>query len=220
MTKPTCAIPDCEGNPPYRRGWCSGHYNNWRRTGSPIPATPLPIRPDLPGERWLPVAGFPGYEVSDQGNVRSMPRKGADGRRLGGRTLRPRPTPTGYLRVGLCLDREVVDRYIHQLVAEAFLGPRPEGMDVAHWDGKPGHNAASNLRYASRSENQLDMRRHGTHLNGRKTHCKNGHEFTPENTAPISGHPDWRKCRQCAEDYLREWKRQRKAGQRVPGMPD
>jgi len=121
--------------------------------------------------------------------------------------------------VGLCLDREVVDRYIHQLVAEAFLGPRPEGMDVAHWDGKPGHNAASNLRYASRSENQLDMRRHGTHLNGRKTHCKHGHEFTPENTLTKKANPLWRECRKCAEDNQRRFREKQKATQQAPAMP-
>ena len=33
-----------------------------------------------------------------------------------------------------------------------------------------------------------------------KTHCKNGHEFTPENTKVYG--PGWRKCRRCAADQM------------------
>lgn len=52
--------------------------------------------------------------------------------------------------------------YVHQLVCEAFHGPRPEGCDVAHGDGDPLNNSAENLRWASRKENIHDQMRHGT----------------------------------------------------------
>ncbi len=39
--------------------------------------------------------------------------------------------------------------------------------------------------------------------NSRKTHCDEGHEFTPENTYVT---PDgWRECRKCARERVAEW---------------
>jgi hypothetical protein len=55
---------------------------------------------------------------------------------------------------------------VHQLVAEAFLGPCPEGMEVCHSDGNRANNALSNLRYDTRKNNHADKRLHGTHLVG------------------------------------------------------
>src|SRR5690606_32157657 len=81
------------------------------------------------------------------------------------------------------------------LVAAAFLGPRPEGSEVCHINGDPADNRVENLRYGSRSENVLDQVRHGVHNNARKTHCKNGHAFTPENTMRRS--EGGRRCRTC-----------------------
>jgi hypothetical protein len=37
--------------------------------------------------------------------------------------------------------------------------------------------------------------------NARKTHCKRGHEFTPENTIPLRN--GGRECRQCRREYYR-----------------
>jgi hypothetical protein len=63
----------------------------------------------------------------------------------------------GYASVGLGRDNT---RMVHQLVAETFHGDRPEGMDVAHYDGNPANNFAGNLSYKTRSENCLDRSRH------------------------------------------------------------
>jgi hypothetical protein len=40
-----------------------------------------------------------------------------------------------------------------------------------------------------------------------RTHCKNGHEFTPENTRMETG---WRRCRACGRLKMRRRKRNRK----------
>lgn len=90
------------------------------------------------------VAGF--YEVSNHGRIRRV----KPGRRTRpGRILRPTLLPIGYESV-LLLKRR---RYIHDLVAEAFLGPRPDGFVVDHVDGNKRNNQPSNLEYVTRAEN-------------------------------------------------------------------
>ncbi|MFE5595675.1 HNH endonuclease [Streptomyces sp. NPDC056549] len=45
------------------------------------------------------------------------------------------------------------NRLIHLLIAETYLGPKPDGHQVNHRDGNPSHNAAANLEYVTPSEN-------------------------------------------------------------------
>lgn len=79
----------------------------------------------------------------------------------------------------------------------AFVGPRPDGMVTCHNDGNPANNNLSNLRWDTQSNNQLDAVKHGTHPLAAATHCKRGHEWTPENTRR-DGH-GWRRCATCAD---------------------
>ena len=118
-------------------------------------------------EAWLPVLGYEGfYEVSSLGRVRSVDRVfvRADGQRQGrrGRVLIPGTTgrSRSYPSVTLRHGRR---RPVHVLVCEAFHGPKPSPKhEVAHWDGDPTNNRPDNLRWATRSENSADARRHGT----------------------------------------------------------
>jgi hypothetical protein len=113
-------------------------------------------------ERWLPVEGFPHYEVSDLGRVR---RVVAVRGRAAGKLLSPgRGT---YLNVGLHQDGRPKYFGVHQLVAQAFLGPKPSAAhQVAHCDGDRWNNIAPNLRWATPRENTHDKLRHGTMLQG------------------------------------------------------
>lgn len=123
-------------------------------------------------ETWRTIPEFPQYDVSDAGNVRSR-RLPIDGRR----SHRPMPhlmvpyvTPLGYRQVILLKpgQTKAYRRFVHRLVALAFL-PNPENCsDVAHEDGVPGHDHVGNLRWATHTSNQLDMRRHGTMQDGEK----------------------------------------------------
>lgn len=62
----------------------------------------------------------------------------------------------GYLKVGLTLrDGRPRTFRVHTLVAEAFLGARPEGVDINHRNGIKTDNSITNLEYISRSENNL-----------------------------------------------------------------
>jgi len=147
-------------------------------------------------ETWVAVIGYEGlYEVSDLGNVRSLARVDAQGghRRL--RLLKPsRLDAWGHRGVKLRLDGAVKSVYVHRLVLEAFVGPRPLEMVACHWNDIPDDNRLSNLRWASKSDNRLDCVRNGSDPNARKTHCLRGHEFTVANTRRHAGRRHCRKC--------------------------
>lgn len=140
---------------------------------------------------WREVPGFPGYRVSDDGQV-SGPRG----------PLKVR-VEQGYCRVWMYRDGKRVPRQVHHLVLEAFVGPRPDGLEARHMNGNGTDNRVSNLSWGTRSENQLDRVRHGTHNHARKTHCVNEHEFTPENTYVYPG-TTWRRCRKCYREQNRK----------------
>lgn len=109
-------------------------------------------------EIWLSVRGYEGrYQISSLGRVRSQRRNKARER-----ILRPVKHKNGYLAVSLWRDNKGVTFHIHSLVADAFIGPRPVGMDVCHIDGNRLHNVASNLRYDTRRGNEADKEIHGT----------------------------------------------------------
>ena len=154
-------------------------------------------------ERWAPVPGWDGYEVSDQGRIRSLDRivQRKDGSRqiVRGRMLAAtREKRDGRSRVRLHREGCNVQQRVHRLVLEAFVGPAPVGMIACHNNGDASDDRLSNLRWDTRSANELDKVRHGTHHEARKTHCVNGHEYTSESTywSARRGRPE-RKCRTC-----------------------
>ena len=153
-------------------------------------------------EQWKPVHGYEGiYEVSRHGRVRSVDRTVtySDGRvcRRKGKILRTTLDKYGYKVVGLCNQGRQKTRTVHSLVAEAFIGTRPEGMEVCHNDGNKTNNHVDNLRYGTSRENALDRLRHGTNANAAKTHCPRGHELFAENIPPSSAKRGYRNCLAC-----------------------
>lgn len=112
--------------------------------------------------KWLPIPGYPDYEVSDSGRVR-RPAPARNGRRQTGRYLRAaRNRVSRYLYVSLTNESGKKSFTVHRLVALAFHGPPPHGRVVAHFDGNRANNRAENLRWATPSENSADMMRHRT----------------------------------------------------------
>ena len=107
------------------------------------------------GERWVPMPGFESdYHLSDAGRVRRI-SSGRGG--VPGRILSAPPDGRGYPRLKL-RDRASgarVDVKVHRLVAAAFIGPCPAGLDVNHINGVKTDNRAANLEYVTRSENLL-----------------------------------------------------------------
>jgi NTP pyrophosphatase (non-canonical NTP hydrolase) len=103
---------------------------------------------------WRPVVGYERwYEVSDHGLVRRVARgKSTKPNRI----LKMRVGADGYHRVVLFTGSKKSRRehFVHSMVAEAFIGPRPAGFEVNHKDGVKSHNTPFNLEYVTRKENQ------------------------------------------------------------------
>lgn len=53
-------------------------------------------------------------------------------------------------------------RYLHVLVAEAWHGPRPDGLLALHADDVPENCTAENLAWGTPAENAADARRNRT----------------------------------------------------------
>lgn len=126
-------------------------------------------------EVWKPVVGFEGlYEVSNLGRVKSVGRTVWAKTKLGDplprfqpeRIIAQQPHRNGYLLVHLWKDGKRKADTVHNLVAAAFLGPRPAGMQAAHDDGNPRNCRVENLAYKTVLANIADKKRHGTHLVG------------------------------------------------------
>ena len=128
-----------------------------------------------PPEVWLPVFGYEGlYEVSSLGRVRSIDRvvtKGNLARVLMiGRVLIVGLDVAGYPMVGLHRNGHQKNGRVHQLVAAAFLGPRPSGKECCHNNGNRADPRLSNLRYDTKLGNSNDKYRHETMVCGERQH--------------------------------------------------
>jgi hypothetical protein len=66
------------------------------------------------------------------------------------------------LRVGLRKNGIKKKFLVHRLVATAFYGPCPNGMECCHNDGNPMNNHRDNLRWDTRKNNQADRKIHET----------------------------------------------------------
>lgn len=105
-------------------------------------------------EVWRNVKDFPGYQVSNQGRVRSVDRAGADGRWLRGKVLKPGDNGWGYKQVHLSHDGKSHPLRVHRLVALEFLGqPVGDQDDVNHKNGIKDDNRVENLEWVTRAEN-------------------------------------------------------------------
>lgn len=112
-------------------------------------------------EEWRP-CDDDAYEVSSLGQVR-----------------RAKPSRPGFIRVGRILKHNIVrgyacvrlsgakDRKVADLVARAFIGPKPDGLEINHKNGVKTDNRPENLEYVTKSENVRHAIRMGLYRNGR-----------------------------------------------------
>lgn len=109
------------------------------------------------GIKLCDIPKFSGYAVSRGGQVWS---------KLTRKWLRPGQTDRGYLLVVLRQAEKKKSRYIHRLVLETYVGPCPPGKEACHNNGNKTDNRLENLRWATRSENEADKKRHNVAVLG------------------------------------------------------
>lgn len=105
----------------------------------------------MSAERWAIVPGFPLHMVSSEGRIFSWHSQ---------KFLRPGIGSHGYLKLNLAFGKT---KLLHAVVAEAFLGPRPAGLDVCHRDDNRLNPRLENLEYGTRAKNIQDTVRRRTH---------------------------------------------------------
>lgn len=123
-------------------------------------------------EIWKPVQGFEGrYEVSSFGRIKALERKlhYKDGRtgKLSEKILRGTCMNIGYMSI--TFDSKT-RRFVHQVVAQAFLGAAEYRQTVNHKDGNKINNHVENLEWATYKENNNHARKTGlNNQHGEKT---------------------------------------------------
>ena len=96
-------------------------------------------------EIWRDIKGYEGlYVISNHGKVKSL---------ITNKLLSPQDNGVGYLKVELWKDKIGTKKYIHRMVATAFLPNPNHKSEVNHKDSNPSNNRVSNLEWVSSSEN-------------------------------------------------------------------
>jgi len=104
----------------------------------------------ITNEEWKPIKGFTRYEVSNMGNVRNIHTK---------QMKAVRKSKTGYCITDLKENGTKTTKYIHRLVAEAFVENVFSFSCVNHKDEDKANNRADNLEWCSVEYNN----KYGTH---------------------------------------------------------
>lgn len=108
-------------------------------------------------ENWKDILGYEGvYQVSDYGRVK---RIGEYSNQVthwkSDRILKPCKKDNGYLFVTLSLHNKLKQKYIHRLVAEAFIPNVENKNTVNHLDLDRTNNYVSKLEWATYQENNV-----------------------------------------------------------------
>lgn len=104
-------------------------------------------------ERWKPISECPTYWVSDRARVYNTKTKSF---------IKPKPMDShGHLGVCLCSNGRLYYRYIHRLVAEAFI-PNPNNFPIVrHLYDQPEYNEIEDLAWGTQKDNMRDCIENG-----------------------------------------------------------
>lgn len=106
------------------------------------------------------IKGYKGiYKINELGTIVAYPKTFMNNGNLlfkKGYTVSVSEDSSGYLKATL---RDAGGNKsapkVHRLVAETFLGDRPDGMEINHKDGNKLNNNVSNLEYISHKDNVI-----------------------------------------------------------------
>jgi len=115
----------------------------------------------VPSDDWRPVPGYPNYQVSSRGQVRSLVRH---------KLLAQVQGKRGYLLVNLYRDGKPKNFLVHRLVALAFIGVIPAGWQVNHRDGDKRNNDVRNLEIVTVEQNRAHAVKQGLMCRGEANH--------------------------------------------------
>jgi len=184
MAERTCSVIEngerCGGKHK-GHGYCNKHLIRWRRHGDP-----LIVRVS--------------WELHP-------PKSAPD--RLWSKVGRDGPVPPHAPRLGPCwpwtgwvdgegyghMKVEGRQRIVHRFAYELLVGPIPDGLTIDHLCRNRACCNPAHMEPVTHAEN----RRRATPF---KTHCKHGHEYTPENTVIAHGR---RECRTCRREATRRY---------------
>lgn len=186
----TCSVDGCEraASPKAGKGMCTMHYGRWRSTGDPGEVAPRLVRGLPPEVRFWP-------KVDKRGPDECWPwTGGTTGKKDYGRF---------YVRAGLAV-------VAHRFAYELLVGPIPPGLQLDHLCRVHRCVNPAHLEPVTNAENQ--RRGFGPPgMHARATHCKRGHEFTPENTYRRPSNPDVRECLTCLRERNRGYEKARRS---------
>ena len=109
---------------------------------------------------WKDIPGKPGYQAGSNGLIKTV-KRGQD-------SLKALHHRAGYPTVCLFVDGKRSFFYVHLLVLEAFVGPRPDGMEACHNNGVRSDARPDNLRWDTRKNNHADKAAHGKRAIGER----------------------------------------------------
>lgn len=120
---------------------------------------------------WVDIKGFEGkYQVNEIGEIKSLCRYvengSPNGMILKERILKPRQNANRYMQVTLRDGKKSFAKYVHILVAEAFLTKPSSDLIVNHKDGDKTNNNVSNLEWVTYSQNNQHAYDNGLHGRG------------------------------------------------------
>jgi len=125
---------------------------------------------------WKPISEFDSfYEISGKGDVKSVERTielpNKSTRLIKARLLKVRQNNDGYSEVRLSKDGKTHTRFIHRLVAQAFI-PNPYNLpEVNHISGVKSNNTPSNLEWATHAQNVQHSYNTGLNSNQKGKHA-------------------------------------------------
>lgn len=114
----------------------------------------------------------------------------------------------GYYTAFVCIKGKVTRCPIHKLVAECWLGDKPDGLQVDHIDRDTHNNHYTNLRYATHSEQMKNRKLSDRLISIATANCLNytlTQVAVPVTTIKNGERKEYRSIMKCAEALAEEY---------------